>query len=108
MKTLLLSIVASLFLTAPAGFAQEDSPTTSENTPVTAAEDQPATDETPPVVAAAAEAAEEENDPDETPAFSASVLLAPLASHCILFVVVAAAAAAVVVGGGGKVGLAEG
>lgn len=49
MKTLLLSIVASLFLTAPTGFAQEDSPTTSENTPVTAAEDQPVTDETPPV-----------------------------------------------------------
>ena len=49
MKTLLLSIVASLFLTAPAGFAQEDSPTTSENTPVTTAEESTAQAETPPV-----------------------------------------------------------
>ncbi len=51
MKTLLLSIAAALFLTAPAGFAQEDSPTLSENTPVTAAEDQTVTDETSPAEA---------------------------------------------------------
>jgi len=49
MKTLLLSIAAALFLTSPTGFAQEDSPTTSENTSAPIAEESTASTETPPI-----------------------------------------------------------
>jgi len=51
MKTLLFSIATALFLTSPAGFAQDNSPSTSENTPGSTPEEQTTPAETVPVQA---------------------------------------------------------